>query len=39
MTAPAAAGDYRLQVDLIQEMAYSFGEKGATQLIVPVRAR
>jgi hypothetical protein len=39
VTAPGTPGDYRLQIDLIQEMAYSFGEKGARQLMVPVRVR
>jgi hypothetical protein len=37
VTAPAAPGDYRLQIDLIQEMAYAFGDKGAERLMVPVR--
>ena len=39
VTAPAAPGEYRLQLDLVQEMAHFFGDKGANPLIVPVRVR
>jgi hypothetical protein len=37
VTAPAIAGDYQLQFDLVQEMATFFGDKGASPLVVPVR--
>jgi hypothetical protein len=39
VTAPAVPGEYRLQFDLVQELACFFGDKGANQLIVPVRVR
>jgi hypothetical protein len=37
VTAPAQPGSYRLQFDLVQEMATFFGDRGAAQLVVPVR--
>jgi len=37
VTAPPEPGSHRLQFDLVQEMATFFGDKGAAQLIVPVR--
>jgi hypothetical protein len=35
--APAIPEDYRLQFDLVQEMAAFFQDKGAARLMVPVR--
>jgi len=37
--APATPGDYRLQFDLVQEMAAFFNDKGASPLFVPVQVR
>ena len=37
VTAPAAAGSYTLQFDLVQEFVSWFEAKGAAQLVVPVR--
>jgi hypothetical protein len=39
VAAPPVAGYYRLQVDLVQEMATFFGDRGATKLFVPVQVR
>lgn len=39
VTAPAAPGGYRLQFDLVQEMAGYFQDKGSAQLFIPVQVR
>jgi hypothetical protein len=39
VTAPSEAGEYQLQLDLVQELVTWFETKGAATLIVPVRVR
>jgi hypothetical protein len=37
--APASPGDYRLQVDLVEEGVAWFEDRGAERLVIPVRVR
>jgi hypothetical protein len=39
VTAPSAPGEYRLQVDLVQELVTWFETKGAAPLLIPVRVQ
>lgn len=39
VTAPTEPGDYRLQLDLLQELVSWFEPKGAAKLFVPVKVR
>jgi hypothetical protein len=39
VTAPPAAGEYRLQLDLVQEVVSYFEPKGADKLFVPVTVK
>jgi hypothetical protein len=39
VTAPSAPGKYRLQFDLLQELAVWFEAKGAPRLFIPVRVQ
>jgi hypothetical protein len=36
---PSQGGDYRLELDLVQELVAFFGSKGASRLVVPVTVR
>jgi len=39
VTAPAQAGTYRLQFDLVQELVAWFEDRGSARLIVPLRVQ
>jgi hypothetical protein len=39
VTAPPAAGEYQLQLDLCQELVSYFEPKGADRLLVPVTVK
>jgi hypothetical protein len=37
VVAPPEPGEYRLQLDLLQELVAWFEDKGAPRLLVPIR--
>ena len=39
VVAPAEPGDYKLQIDLVQELVAWFGGKGAVPLVIPIVVR